>query len=333
MEFLYRLYSNDYFGIGLFIVITILAFSFLVILFFGKKDEKARKEELNNNEINNNNVNQTEINAIDPTLQNSQIAPTESLESISLPNNTIVQEATPIKQEVEQNISQPVNTVEPDFNPFASSPIVEEPAISNPAPSFATNEIVNPIVEDAVTPQQIDGTTNINTEEQKEENFESNIFHENPLNQVPFASTVTAEPIITPSVEKEDIPNAFSVENSFEKPVITEPVSNDIFSTPIEEPIKRTMPTQFSSVYVNKEPEIKQAVEETPVETNETITPMPAKPEFELPKPFDLPKLNQNSDTSSHNEAILKTTNNTVENENLTKIFGNFEEDSYTINE
>ena len=45
MEFLYRLYSNDYFGIGLFIVITILAFSFLVILFFGKKDEKARIEQ------------------------------------------------------------------------------------------------------------------------------------------------------------------------------------------------------------------------------------------------------------------------------------------------
>ncbi|MCI9280293.1 MAG: hypothetical protein HFJ02_05805 [Bacilli bacterium] len=43
MEFLYRLYSNNYFGIGLFIVITILAFSFLVILFFGKKDEKARE--------------------------------------------------------------------------------------------------------------------------------------------------------------------------------------------------------------------------------------------------------------------------------------------------
>ena len=44
MEFLYKLYSNDFFGIGLFIVITILAFSFLVILFFGKKDQKTKKE-------------------------------------------------------------------------------------------------------------------------------------------------------------------------------------------------------------------------------------------------------------------------------------------------
>ena len=44
MEFLYKLYSNNYFGIGLFIVITVLAFSFLVILFFGKRDEKVRNE-------------------------------------------------------------------------------------------------------------------------------------------------------------------------------------------------------------------------------------------------------------------------------------------------
>ena len=44
MDFLYKLYSYNYFGIGLFIVITILAFAFLVILFFGKKDEKTRRE-------------------------------------------------------------------------------------------------------------------------------------------------------------------------------------------------------------------------------------------------------------------------------------------------
>ena len=45
MEFLYKLYESEYFGIGLFIVITILTFLFLVILFFGKKDEKVRKLE------------------------------------------------------------------------------------------------------------------------------------------------------------------------------------------------------------------------------------------------------------------------------------------------
>lgn len=45
MEFLYKLYDNEYFGIALFIVIAILIFLFLLILFFGKKDEKKRKLE------------------------------------------------------------------------------------------------------------------------------------------------------------------------------------------------------------------------------------------------------------------------------------------------
>lgn len=329
MEFLYRLYSNDYFGIGLFIVITILAFSFLVILFFGKKDEKARKEELNTKEINDNNINQTEVNTMDPSLQASQVTTTESLESMTLPNNGAMEEVKPVIQELEQNIQQPVNTVEADFNPFISSPVIEESVTPNTSQVFPSSEVVSPVVEEtSVEPQM-----NINVQEQEVGNFEPNIFRENPLNQDAFTSSAINEPIVAPSIENENIPDAFSLDDSLEKPIITEPEPNDIFSTSLEEPIKRTMPTQFSSVYVNKEPEIKQPVEEVRTESSETITPMPAKPEFELPKPFDLPKLNKNSDTSANNDAILKTANKESESENLTKIFGDFEEESYTINE
>ena len=43
MDFLDKLYSSNYFGIGLFAVIAFLVVTFLVVLFFGKKDEKKRK--------------------------------------------------------------------------------------------------------------------------------------------------------------------------------------------------------------------------------------------------------------------------------------------------
>lgn len=48
MELLYKLYDMEYFAVGLLIVIAILVFLFLLILFFGKKDEKQRKLEETN---------------------------------------------------------------------------------------------------------------------------------------------------------------------------------------------------------------------------------------------------------------------------------------------
>lgn len=85
MEFLYRLYSNDYFGIGLFIVITILAFSFLVILFFGKKDEKAKleqqaeKEKVEKEENVENKEEEIELNDLEPiTIKEEELSEKES---------------------------------------------------------------------------------------------------------------------------------------------------------------------------------------------------------------------------------------------------------------
>ena len=44
MDFLESLYSIENFGIYLFIIIGILVVLFLVVLFFGRKDQKKRKE-------------------------------------------------------------------------------------------------------------------------------------------------------------------------------------------------------------------------------------------------------------------------------------------------
>ena len=44
MNFLDKLYESNYFGIGLFAVISFLVVTFLIVLFFGKRDEKRRLE-------------------------------------------------------------------------------------------------------------------------------------------------------------------------------------------------------------------------------------------------------------------------------------------------
>lgn len=101
MEFLYKLYDNEYFGIALFIVIAILIFLFLLILFFGKKDEKKRKleetkrlelESTNAFKETNENVESLEIPEIaQPTLNVEQenTVPLESNDEVVLNTPTL----------------------------------------------------------------------------------------------------------------------------------------------------------------------------------------------------------------------------------------------------
>lgn len=296
MEFLYRLYGNEYFGIGLFIVITILAFSFLVILFFGKKDEKERNKEIENN--------------VDAEMAPKEELQAEALETVDLPveNNTIL-------EPVSEAILEPVNestteNMSIEIDPFVSSNmvlnsnLVEEIKIENPT---------------EVVPE---------TEEKIEE---ENIFGEMPIEE-PFNIELNLpEESVEETQKEEETIDPFNITepviSEFETPVIPEPVQNDIFAEPKEEaPKKVVMPTQFSSVYLTKEkeetPEIKEEQEE--------IAPIPLKPSFDLPKPLDLPKLNKESGVSSaSNDNIIKPLNDA--NGNLSSIFENIEEDSYTI--
>lgn len=291
MEFLYRLYSNDYFGIGLFIAITILAFSFLVILFFGKKDEKARNQENENIETNN-------IETIDKNVPEDLQA--ESLESMSL-----TLEAEPIAEMTETKEEIPVE--EPaEVNPFAYSNMVLN---SELVEENETQEIQEPIIESV---QEVNVTT------------ENDIFGSNFTEELAELNLDTTEEKVEEEQKEFDI-DPFNME-----PPIVEKKENNIFSEPAVEkevaPKKVVMPTQFSSVYLTKE---KVEPKEEVVEEEPEITPIPLKPDFDLPKPLDLPKLNTESGvTSSINENIF----NTNSNENLNNIFENIEEDSYTIN-
>lgn len=285
MEFLYKLYSNDYFGIGLFIVITILAFSFLIILFFGKKDEQAR------NKINNNKENKLE------TKDNSSL---EELKTESLETMNLSLEENQDSELLEENNSYEEETV---IDPFVSS-----------------NMVLN--------------TDLVNEEEEKEEIIEVEDITEPSLKDIFNVTSLensTDFDIPSEIIEEEKNDESNTETLRAETPVIEEPVQNDIFSEPKEVvPKKVVMPTQFSSVYLTKDKE--EQKQEIVEEKQEEVAPIPLKPDFDLPKPFDLPKLNKDSGvTSAANDNIIKPLIND-NNDNLSNIFKNIEEDTYTIN-
>jgi hypothetical protein len=295
MEFLYRLYSYDYFGIGLFIVITILAFSFLIILFFGKKDEKTRNE----NEVKENSV----VSDTKENIEEENKIVDNSLETVSLP----VDEKQP-----ENSVAS--SSVEPELNPFSLNNVVLN---SNLVETSASNE-----------------TIELEEEEEKKET------EENEYNLDAVADELNTElnnEVITDEKNEEEF-DPFK----FNEPVIKEEVKKDIFSEkeniePVslntEAPKKVVMPAQFSSVYLSRDNEpIKPEEEKKPVEVvEEEINPIPLKPEFELPKPLDLPKLNKNAEVEPMKNENIINQGLGKENNNLNNIFDTIEEDTYTI--
>ncbi len=336
MEFLYKLYSNDYFGIGLFIVITILAFSFLVILFFGKKDEKARKEELNNNvdTINNSNNDQTvqpmEQQNLQESLSSMTLAsnpapmPVEEPINQPIPNensgffaNTNVSSEQPKENNEVQFAQQPI---EPNIDPFNSTPILTEPV----SPNLEQPKVAEPMF--AMPAENVEPSPKVEEEipQLNQSFFDQPSESLNSESSNSGLSVFDQSPIIEPINQ-----------NSPVSPIIEEQKEDNIFSSVnLEDTNKKINNSQFSSVYVNNTVDAPTNIisnNPTPDNTSSTVVPKPLKPEFDLPKPFDLPKLNKDSNTS--NDSIIKASNTVKTNENLTNIFGNLEEDSYNINE
>lgn len=148
MEFLNKLYESNYFGIGLFAVISFLVVTFLVVLFFGKKDEQKRKldntynntDALNNNDINGfkeiNNSVPLEVpvtpNVIDNVSQSVPVAPVTPV--------TPIAPVAPVA---------PVNFEQPAVVPVAP---IEPVPIINPIETPVSDAIINPQVTPIVTP-------------------------------------------------------------------------------------------------------------------------------------------------------------------------------------
>ena len=172
MDFLDKLYSSNYFGIGLFAVIAFLVVTFLVVLFFGKKDEKKRKlEETTKVGVTNENAfkETTPVTPVEIPVNPEPVAPinlepaapvapvepvvpiqtestvnTQARENIPVPPVMPVPPVEPVK--VEENNEYVDNlTVEEPVRPVIETPHVEP--IITPVTKIEQREEIKPSIE------------------------------------------------------------------------------------------------------------------------------------------------------------------------------------------
>lgn len=209
-EFLNKLYSYEYFGTYLMIAIAVLVLLFIIVLFFGKKDQKKREIEETKKlqQINNTDAFKEESNVASVEVPKEEVkepvVTQEQLENdtIVVPNindlaadtnseiniNNNVEPVLPKEAEVEMPLNaEPINTnISNESNEAVSEPILdkveEKPLVFNDIPNeempaFDMPETVNiepttPLVD--VPDFNLDEITN-DVEEIKEEH-EDNAF-------------------------------------------------------------------------------------------------------------------------------------------------------------
>ena len=175
MEFLNKIYESNYFGIGLFAVISFLVIMFLIVLFFGKKDEKKRKlEETNKLDINNDAFKETSTEVpldIKPNEVNNN--------SINFMPEMDIAPVAPLNYEEQA----PMEEITPIEEPPKMEPVIDSPSIENNIPT------VEPITLDVIPEEPI------------VEHIE-NVSNITPLNEPEtITEPVNEEPVITPIIE------------------------------------------------------------------------------------------------------------------------------------
>ena len=304
MDFLDKLYSSNYFGIGLFAVIAFLVVTFLIVLFFGKKDEKKRKLEATQNISTENSFKETSTptpveipkdpEPVAPINLGSEAVKEENSQNIPLEPVTPVMPVppvAPIKLEENDNneyvenltIEEPKKEVEVPLTPIIgeipkAEPVTPATPIINEVPKA---DVVTPIIheEPRVTPTPVEPTKI----EIPQRPVEPIIKEEEPklqINEEPEINTyykpaekvqTETETIKVPNIDFDSLAKSISkeldeLENDSKK-------YDEIKVTPIheitkEEPEKREV---FSSVYVKEEPKVMR------------------EEKIELPKKIELP--------------------------------------------
>lgn len=227
MDFLNKLYESNYFGIGLFAVISFLVVTFLIVLFFGKKDEQKRKEN-NNNSLNTfKETNQAikletpvEVSSevTEPVMPVPPIAPVAPI-NYEAPVAPKVEKVAPINVEpVTEIINEPASVVEapvvPDVTPVA--PII--------------NETVTPIITESVVPVMPNISEPVIVEPVK---FEMPASVE-PKVMEPIKITIPEEPVAAPTPVIEPIIKEEAKPIITEPTVVEAPVINDSYYKPVE---------------------------------------------------------------------------------------------------
>lgn len=271
MKFLENLYEMENFGLYLFAIIGILIVLFMIVLLLGKRDEKKRKEE-EKKEIENNtnvtqdtNVTQETNNTLDT---NTKVEDEQNSTSFAFHDEVI-------PSPVEAPVSAPVQNVTLEEE---SIPEVKEPVFTT------TNSVLNddvPSIEHEEQPKlEETPVVNVVTEETTPK-------VEAPVKEFDFDALANAISRELESIEKKEIPKVEepkTINSNFKtyEPVDLE-AKEELKEEAKNEPVKPrpVMPTVFSSVYVNREKEVKEP---------EKKEEQPVKPSFDLPKMVDLPK-------------------------------------------
>lgn len=232
MDFLNKLYESNYFGIGLFAVISFLVVTFLIVLFFGKKDEKKRKlEETNNIKLDNNNQafkETSEAQPVEVPMPQAPIAPIDIAPIEQTPVAPIEPvPVTPTEVEtLKEPLTPPLNPINYENEPLKPvAPIhYEEPQADN---SFIDNltfeepKVVEPIKTINVPESPVAPIEPIRLEPTKYENTVE------PKKVEPVRFNISEEPIkVEPLIKEEEKPII--------TPIIEEPTINDTYYKPIE---------------------------------------------------------------------------------------------------
>jgi len=280
MGFLESLYEIENFGIYLFVVIGVLVVLFLMVLFFGKRDQKQRKLAM---------LKQEETHSEDKVEQSNvtEVAPAENANFAFQEQSDVTKVEVPKDDVMESNVEPVVNSVAPTVNVVLNSELTEE------------EPVVTESADDSEKTFDFDALASaISKELESIENHS-----EEP---------VKSEEIEMPKEEKqEDEDLSFQI---FE-PVQMEEISDTVVHN--EEPVKEVveekveaikprpvMPTVFSSVYVNREKEEPKKEEISKEIKEEEVKPV--KPVIDLPKMVDLPKrADEKSDDKKDDDGII----------------------------
>ena len=255
MEFLEKLYEMENFGLYLFGVIGILIVLFMIVLILGKRDQKKSKEQISEETTN-----------VDSEPKETPVVETKEEENTSFAFHD-TEEATPVQVEEpvmpkeEIKYENPVNEQFSTTNSVLNDELPKEEAENTAVMPQVVEPVVDiepPKMEEAPTP----------TPSAKEFDFDA------------LANAISKE---LESIEKKETPKVEEPKTldtnfkTFEPVNVTEPKEE------VKESVKPrpVMPTVFSSVYVNREKEVKE-----PEKKEEE----PVKPTFDLPKMMDLPK-------------------------------------------
>ena len=234
-EFLNKLYSYEYFGTYLMIAIAVLVLLFIIVLIFGKKDQKKREIEETKK--------LQQINNTDAFKQESNVA------SIEVPKEEVKESVVTQEQLENDTIVVPnVNNLVTDVPTNIATNIVNNENVTN----------VNEIPEPVLPPQDV-----VNNYTPVSDTNTNNVSNDVPVE--PILDKVEEKPLVfndTPNVEMPtfEMPEAVSVEPTV--PLVDVPDFNlDEITSGVEE-IKEehediSRPAEvFSSVYAPQKEEI-----------------------------------------------------------------------------